>query len=74
MKINRAMVELLSSYSIAITCAKSKLHLIELGIGCMREIQQLYHHCEISLEQADSMTDYFSSLIKEEEVSIENHD
>lgn len=73
MKINKAMVELLSHYSIACTQATTKGRLIDLKLGWANEICTLYHSGLITLEQADSMDDYLNSLIQEEEVRIENN-
>lgn len=70
MKITRTMGELISSYSIAFTRAVSVEQVVDLVVDCVHDVQSLYHQGAITLEQADSMVDYFNSIAKDEEARI----
>ena len=73
MKITRLMGEMISAYSIALTRAVSIGLLIDIRMECLHDIQVCYQKGLITLEQADTMMDYFIAIAEEEEARIENN-
>ena len=73
MKITQGMVDLMKAFSIAATCNDSIGELRELYRKGLLALADLSKEEIMTPEQACSVTDFFRTVIRNEEVRIENN-